>query len=216
MIVMPSNNTGFESGRLFGAFPHRMAHLMSCPDKRQPVAQYAIDNGVFGAWSSGREWSAEPLFGLLETIGQGRQPMWTVVPDAIGDKDETLRMWEKYSEAISLFDSPLAFAAQDGMTPDDVPESADIVFMGGSTEWKWRNLCDFTAAFNRVHVGRVNTYRLLWMAHEAGAESCDGTGWFRGCQEQIRGLWRYLEESEKSDQCHPDLFNNANDSLKAI
>ena len=49
--------------------------------------------------------------------------------------------------------------------------------------------------FKRVHVGRVNTYRLLWLAHEAGAESCDGTGWFRGDRKQLQGLIDYLQES---------------------
>lgn len=50
-------------------------------------------------------------------------------------------------------------------------------------------------AFPRIHVGRVNTERMLWMAHEAGAESCDGTGWFRGDKAQLAGLMRYLDDS---------------------
>lgn len=33
------------------------------------------------------------------------------------------------------------------------------------------------------------------VAHDAGAESCDGTGWFRGDQKQLSGLRRYLYES---------------------
>lgn len=203
---MPSSNTGFECGRLFGTYPNRLAHLIGAGDKRTPPARYAIDNGVFGAWSSERDWSPEPLFGLLETIGQSHPPMWTVVPDAIGDRNLTLQRWDQFASTVRLFGTPLAFAAQDGMTPDDVPSDADIVFIGGTTEWKWRNLPVFTKAFDRVHVGRVNTYRLLWMAHESGAESCDGTGFFRGDQEQLRGLWKYLEESERRNQRHPDLF----------
>lgn len=210
MIVMPTSNTGFECGRLFGAYPDRMAHLIGADDKRTPPARYAIDNGVFGAFSSGRKWSPEPFFGLLETIAQVKRPMWAVVPDAVGDKDETLRKWDEHAEAVRLFDVPLAFAAQDGMTPDDVPENADVVFIGGSTAWKWRHLRDFTGAHSRVHVGRVNTYRLLWMAHNAGAESCDGTGWFRGDQNQIAGLWKYLDESEKETPPQLDLFGALN------
>lgn len=197
MLIMPSSNTGFECGRMFGAYPHRMAHLIGADDKRNPpTAKYAIDNGIFGAASASRPWSPEPFFGLLETIAQWVRPMWVVVPDAMGDKDETLRRWDQYAETCRLFDVPLAFAAQDGMTPDDVPADADVVFIGGSTPWKWKHLTDFTGACPRVHVGRVNTYRLLWMADRAGAESCDGTGWYRGDQTQIAGLWRYLQESE--------------------
>jgi hypothetical protein len=211
MIVMPSSNTGFECGRLFGAYPHRMAHLIGADDKRNPPARYAIDNGIFGAHCSGREWSPEPFFGLLETIAQWSRPMWAVVPDSVGNREETLDRWARYAATVRLFDVPLAFAAQDGMTPDDVPDDADVVFIGGSTEWKWRNLTIFTAAFPRVHVGRVNTYRLLWMAHKAGAESCDGTGWFRGDQKQIEGLWQYLEESEAGGCPQLDLFESVSE-----
>jgi hypothetical protein len=80
------------------------------------------------------------------------------------------------------------------MTPDDVPDDADIVFVGGTTEWKWKNILMWTKNFKRVHVGRVNSYGLLWKAHEAGAESCDGTGWFRE-PSRTRELVSYLEES---------------------
>jgi hypothetical protein len=200
MIVMPTSNTGFECGRLFGAYPHRMAHLIGADDKRNPPADYAIDNGIFGAWANNREWNPEPFFGLLETIAQWKRPRWVVVPDSVGNKEITIARWKQYSETVRLFDVPLAFAAQDGMSPDDVPVDADVVFIGGSTEWKWKNVKAFCDAHPRVHVGRVNTYRLLWMAHNAGAESCDGTGWFRGDQNQIAGLWQYLHESETTGQ----------------
>ncbi len=89
----------------------------------------------------------------------------------------------------------MAIAVQDGMTPSDVPKEASVIFVGGTTSWKWRNLKTWTENFPRVHVGRVNTYKLLWMAHDAGAESADGTGWFRGDAKQLAGLTKYLEES---------------------
>ena len=88
-------------------------------------------------------------------------------------------------------------AVQDGMEPGDVPAEAGVVFVGGSTEWKWRTVRDWCDAFDRVHVGRVNTNGKLWECHEAGAESCDGTGWFRGDQRQLRGLIAYLERSSQ-------------------
>ena len=61
MIIMPSNNTGFDAGRLFGMFP-----------------------------------------------------------------------------ALKAFGVPLAFVAQDGMTPEDIPQDAGVVFIGGSTSCKLR------------------------------------------------------------------------------
>lgn len=96
----------------------------------------------------------------------------------------------------------MAFAAQDGMTPADVPSDADVVFVGGSTSWKWANLRMWTDNFPRVHVGRVNSRRLLEQAEQAGAESCDGTGWFRD-PERTAELEAYL----KNPLPHPDLWN---------
>ena len=91
----------------------------------------------------------------------------------------------------------LAMAVQDGMTPDDVPSNCDVIFVGGTDAWKMPSLPMWTANFPRVHVGRINGYRGLWQCHEAGAESCDGTGYFRGDKKQLAGLIRYLEESTK-------------------
>ena len=67
----------------------------------------------------------------------------------------------------------------------------------------------WTKAFpGRVHVARVNSERLLWMADKAGAVSCDGTGWFRGNERQLAGLERYLRFSD-SKQGHPQMVMEA-------
>ena len=68
MIVMPSNNTGFECGRIFGMYPNRMAHLHSCASKTEPKQgiKWSLDNGVFGAYTSNREWSEEPFYQFLD------------------------------------------------------------------------------------------------------------------------------------------------------
>ncbi len=180
MLVMPSNNTGFECGRLFGIFPHRLAHLHSVDSPREPKRNipWALDNGVFGAFKNKKEWDQEPFYDYLDSYSMWK-PIWAVVPDCVGDKKKTLEMWDEHWFAVASFGCPLAFAAQDGMTPKDVPENADVVFVGDSTAWKWRTLLQWTENFPRVHVGRVNSRRLLEQAEEAGAESCDGTGWFR-------------------------------------
>lgn len=81
MLVMPSNNTGFDAGVLFGRYPGRLGHLHSVESPREPKDcallsrsitrsilhrpmksfPWALDNGVFGAWSSGKPWSEEPF-----------------------------------------------------------------------------------------------------------------------------------------------------------
>lgn len=117
------------------------------------------------------------------------------MPDVVANRDETIKSWWKHYSKVHAFCPRLAFVVQDGMSTSDVPENADLVFVGGTTEWKWSTLRMWCAEFPRVHVGRVNTERMLWMAHNCGAESCDGTGWFRGDKKQLEGLRRYLEES---------------------
>ena len=180
MIVMPSHDTGFAAGRLFGMFPEWLAHLCGPDTVKEPIlgVPWALDNGVFGAFTTGREWSEEPLYRFLDRFAAWN-PMWVVVPDCVGKRERTLELWNEHAPALKSFGVPLAFAAQDGMTPEDVPKDAAVVFVGGSTSWKWRNLLMWTQNFPRVHVGRVNSRRLLEQAESAGAESCDGTGWFR-------------------------------------
>jgi hypothetical protein len=199
MIVMPSNNGGFDCGRLFGKYPHRMAHLMTPDNTKEPrpSVKWALDNGVFGAWSKGREWSQEPFYNYLDAWAC-HSPEWVVVPDWVADKDKTIALWHKHISAIQCLGLTPAFVVQDGMTPKDVPSDAQVIFVGGSTSWKWRNLKTWTNEFERVHVGRVNTYQLCWQAMEAGAESCDGTGWFRH-PKRTEQLEKFLEDSEKEN-----------------
>ena len=111
MIVMPSNNTGFAAGFLFGKHPGRLGHLHSVESPREPVQgiPWAMDNGVFGAWSSGKQWSEEPLYRYLDEYAAWK-PLWVVVPDWVGDRDETLRRWDQHAPALQSFGVPLAMA----------------------------------------------------------------------------------------------------------
>lgn len=134
----------------------------------------------------------EPFLLMLEEIRQENfKPLWVAVPDTVGDKEKTLENWEKYAPICSEYGHPLAFVAQDGMEPSDVPTEASVVFLGGSFRWKWRNAETFCGAFPRVHIGRVNTVGKLWRAAEMGAESVDGTGWVR--RGEGPDGWRSLE-----------------------
>jgi hypothetical protein len=199
MIVMPSNNSGIQIGYLAGKYPGRIGWLLSPDGWRKPPSwmSYALDNGAFGAWVNKRPWDAEAFRAHIEKSKTAHKPSWVVVPDVVTDMEATIISWHEWSPQLRaiLPNVPLAFAVQDGMTPCHVPKDADVIFVGGTTEWKWRNLYSWTDNFPRVHVGRVNSERMLWMAHDAGAESCDGTGWMRGGEERLDDLVRYLEES---------------------
>jgi len=201
MIVMPSADTGFGAGYLAGKYPGRIAHLHCGEFRKEPklFVPWALDNGVFGAWKNGKEWNQEPFYRYLEVFSAWK-PMWAVVPDSVGNREETLEMWDLHKDAVSAFGVPLAFAVQDDMAVEDVPAEADVIFVGGTTSWKWRTLRTWTENFPRVHVGRVGTKRLLESAEDAGAESCDGTGWFRDPRRTME-LESYLAGEGKEQEC---------------
>ena len=200
MMVMPADCSGFMVGWLAATYPGRLGWLLNaCCWRQNPRHEmpWAMDNGAFGAWSQKREWNEAGFYSKALTVWRPA-PRWIAVPDVVTDRTATLANWEKHSPRLE--GKTLAFVVQDGMTAADVPSGASVVFVGGSTEWKWSTARGWCRDFPRVHIGRVNTERLLWMAHECGAESCDGTGWFRGDKNQLAGLVRYLQESTTGKQ----------------
>lgn len=215
MKVMVANNSGAEARRLARAFPGRVGHLYGPGGWRGPFPEfpYALDNGAFPAWTAGRELDADAFRGLCaKAAAASVAPDWVAVPDVVCDRARTLAAWRQWSPELREFGWPLAFVVQDGMTPSDVPRDAAVVFVGGSTRWKRETARLWCEHFPRVHVGRVNTERWLWRYHRAGAESCDGSGWFRGDRSQLDGLWYFLADTEglEADAAHgpmqPRLF----------
>jgi hypothetical protein len=212
MKVMPSNNRGFVAGWLAGRFPDRIAHLFSVGGLSSIYDQvtFSLDNGRFPAWSTGKNWDEDAYIGMLDRVAElGKRPEWILVPDIVTKADETLREWDRWCTRLQRYGWPLAFACQDGHTPEDIPAEASVAFLGGTTEWKRKHIRDFCDAYPRVHVGRINTGKWLWECDEAGAESCDGTGWFRGDQAQLAQLVSYLERSSAG------LGNNRGEQLFA-
>lgn len=210
---MPANNSKSIVHYWAGRYPGALGHLYGPGAFRGPYdwLPFALDNGAFGAFTSGAPWDAAAWLALLARVERtGETPLWALVPDVVGNRDATLRAWEQWSPVARRFGWPLAFAVQDGMTPGDVPD-ADVVFVGGTTRWKRRSMASWAKAFPRVHIGRINTAKWLWRCVEIGAESCDGTGWFRGRVEQLAGLESFLASYAAGVRTiprrHPDLFD---------
>jgi hypothetical protein len=198
MIVMPSNNTGKMVRDLARKYPGRIASLMSPGGQRAPIdgCGLAFDNACFGAFKNGTEWDFRKWMKMMDwAVSGSHNPMWALCPDSVGDITGTLNRWDEFYWITASYGWPVAFAVQDGMRKEHVPKNASVVFIGGSTDWKWETLRYWCDHFSHVHVGRVNTYRRLWQSHDAGAKSIDGTGWPRGDQRQKRGLEAYLMES---------------------
>jgi len=200
MIIMVTNNTGFMAGLLAGQYPGRIGHLYSPGGFKYPYdgIPYALDNGRYAATTKGHDWDENAFLGMLSRVMRqcNEEPRWVVVPDAVGSRDRTLREWDKWAPRLQKDGWALAMAVQDDMKPEDVPGEAEVVFVGGTTLWKRRTIHMWCEEFSRVHVGRINTEKWLWACHRVGAESTDGTGWFRGSARQLNGLKRYLERTD--------------------
>ncbi len=182
MMVMVANNSSGFVHYLAGTYPQKIGWLLSPVGWREPRRwmPYAIDNGKFTSWETGREWKEQSFFDLLDRCQFSKyKPDWVAVPDEVGDRDKTLSLWDQYERRVKQYGWRTAFVVQDGMTPNDIPD-CDVVFIGGTTKWKWRNAALFAATFPRVHVGRVNWHDKLEYCERLGIESCDGTGFFRG------------------------------------
>jgi len=206
MMLMPANHSSPTVHYLAGKYPNRLAWLVGpsamSKTKLRPWMPYALDNDAFSAWSQKKPWDVEAWRALLQWAQLSRhKPLWVLVPDVVADREATLQNWVRYAPEAAAYKWPLAFAVQDGMTPADVPADAAIVFVGGTTRWKWQTLPMWAESCARVHVGRVNELRRLWTCEEYGVESVDGTGWFRDTQDgrRIRHLKLWLEQ-EKATQ----------------
>ena len=142
-----------------------------------------LDNGAYVAWKNEVEWDEKSWLQLAQKVSARDRVQWAVVPDVVTDREATLRSYQRWAQHMRCdLGFNLAIAVQDGMTPTDIPTGAgdsirpDVIFVGGSTDWKWKTLRTWTTAFDRIHVGKVNTLRQLTAAHDAGAESVDGSG----------------------------------------
>jgi hypothetical protein len=126
---------------------------------------------------------------LFWAAAREQKPRWAIVPDVPGNADAT---FERYNRFASEVPFPKAIAVQDGMTVEQVRQiGADVICVGGTTEWKWSTIEQWAAAFPRVHLLRCNRPEQLIYLELLGVESCDGTGWNRGDRKQTIGLERW-------------------------
>ena len=199
-MVMPGNYSASIVHYWAGAYPGKVGWLIgpraAAKTAVRPWLPYALDNDAFSAFTSGQPWDEAAWREMLTWARrQASKPRWAIVPDVVADAAATLRNWLRYSGEVAAHGFSLAFAVQDGMTAADVPGNAEVVFVGGSTAWKWRTVPIWAQAFPRVHVGRVNSLERLWRCQDLGVESVDGTGWFRkGVQlsAEVRRLEAFL------------------------
>jgi len=199
-MIMPSNNTGGIVHYFAGKYPNKIGLLMSPQGWRNPpyYMPYALDNGCF------TKWEPDNFMGMLQKASHHHKPLFVVVPDVVGDAEMTLKRWYDWAPKIKNLGYPLAFACQDGMDPQDVPNDAHCCFIGGTTQWKKSNAHKFKNVSPWLHIGRVNEWNSLKWAEWCGADSVDGTGFFRAKNYQY---YDFIEWFEGRNYEQLQLFN---------
>lgn len=140
------------------------------------MADIAIDNGCF---TNPEGYSDERFEGYLRKMPRDRT-LFATAPDALGDHPATVRRARPLLKRIKRLGFRAAFIAQDGWDEATTPwEEFDVLFIGGTTRFKFRGGRDAALAAKRhgkkVHMGRVNSLERLRAAFAIGCDSVDGT-----------------------------------------
>lgn len=179
----------------------RRVGLISQPNSNPPRPGWlwAADNGCFS-----QRWNPDVWLAWL-----GRQPragaLFATVPDVLGDAAATLELFAQWRDTVWDLRYPVALVAQDGLTVDAVPfDELDVLFVGGSLEWKWSEAAHELAVEARrrrkwVHVGRINSGR-RFRAWANVADSCDGSFLSYGPRTNVGRLTAWLDHHDANPQ----------------
>lgn len=149
---------------------------------------WCADNGCFSdKWDEAKWWKF-----LTDNAADAGTCLFAVAPDVVGDAYATTVRFRKWGARIRDLGYPVAYVAQDGLEnlrgrtesgglTFPVPwDSFDVLFIGGSTEWKLgpdarQIVAEAKARGKWVHMGRVNSERRFKYAASIGCDSADGT-----------------------------------------
>lgn len=168
-----------------------------------------------------RPWAADTgCFTLGERFEMGAYITWLTVrmkpyqfsclfvtaPDVVGNAKKT---WEKsapWLDALRHLGWKVALVAQNGIEHTTIEwDRFDALFIGGSTRWKVSPVVEWLVkeAKSRgkyVHMGRVNSWKRLWLAHQWGCDSVDGTFLVFGPAKNTPRVERWLNDLERFQQ----------------
>jgi hypothetical protein len=179
-------------------------------NKRPPGVTWCADNGCFGKGYPGDEkW----LTWLEKNAHAAPDCLFATAPDVVGDAAATLERSSPWLPIIRELGYPAALVAQDGLENLEIPwNSFDVLFIGGSTEWKLgsavRSIVKEAKDHDKhVHMGRVNSLRRYQYATAIGCDSADGTFLTFGPEKNLPRLSRWLHDHETRPQL--DIFGGA-------
>lgn len=156
-----------------------------------PGVTWAADNGCFSKnYVGDTRW----LAWLAAHRVHADRCLFATAPDVVGDAVATLARSAPHLPTIRALGYRAALAAQDGLENLAVPWDAfDVLFIGGSTEWKLgaaaaHLVTEAKARGKHVHMGRVNSRRRWSYAEHIGCDSVDGTFLAFGPDANLRRL----------------------------
>lgn len=156
---------------------------------------WCADNGCYGKGYPG---DSAWLRWLEKHAVDANTCSFATAPDVVGDAKATLARSMPMLPIIREFGYDAALVAQDGLEAHNVPwEAFDVLFIGGSTEWK---LGEHALKLVReahwygkgVHMGRVNSHRRYKYAKHIGCDSVDGTYLTYGPDKLLPNLLKWV------------------------
>lgn len=170
-----------------------------------PASGHRLQAGVAWCADNGAYTRAYPgddtyLAWLSARTPHAARCAFATAPDVVADGAATLARSLPMLHRIRALGYPAALVAQDGMEHLTIPFDAfDVLFLGGTTQWKLGPAAaDLTAQAGEhgkpVHMGRVNSLRRLRYAQAIGCHSVDGTYLAYGPDRNLPTLLRWLGE----------------------
>lgn len=138
---------------------------------------FAADNGCFAA---SEKYNDTKYLSWLKKL-QKHYCLFAVAPDVVANAEATRKRAYPMLPKIRALGFKAAFVAQDGETINDIRwDNFDALFIGGSTNWKLSQPAAEIAQAAKarkkwVHMGRVNSFKRMRLAHVIGCDSVDGT-----------------------------------------
>lgn len=176
----------------------------TCKSQQVEGAVWCADNGCFSDRFDETKWFAW----LTKHANRASSCRLAVAPDVVGDAVATLARSLPWLPKIRALGYPVAFVAQDGIEATEVPwDEFDVLFIGGSTEWKLgpvaRDYAGQAKARGKwVHMGRVNSLRRYRYAQAIGCDSVDGTFLTFGPDKRLPELLGWIRDLDE----RPALF----------
>lgn len=178
-IKVPIYLSGVVRPELAGRPEYGYMKTPNMGNRIPPNSQWFADNGCFSVKGE-RGFNLDKYLSWLQT--QPRDMcIGATAPDKVGDAEETLRRSLPVLPRLRAIGYKAALVAQDGLENLDIPWDAfDVLFIGGSTEWKLSPAAAGLIAEAKrrekwVHMGRVNSLKRFTYASLAGCDSVDGT-----------------------------------------